>query len=297
MLESVWFRDVAQPGSAHAWGAWGRRFKSSRPDHSSLETSQLARVLLTNDDGIHSPGIIALENAFSQLAEVTVVAPNREMSATSHSLTIHRPVRYEEVGSHKFAVDGTPADCVLLALNYLLPAKPDLVVSGINKGPNLGRDIGYSGTVAAAIEAAYHDIPAFAISLATRTELRFEEAAQFAVSLASKMQNEPLAAGILLNVNVPPGEIRGMRITHQGRRNIQNLVIEERDPRGRKYFWFDQRFDSSQTDDDPASDYAAIAAHYVSITPIEVDRTGYGLAENIAHWPDSLSKEKVEQVS
>jgi 5'-nucleotidase len=111
------------------------------------------------------------------------------------------------------------------------------------------------------------------------------------------MKNEPLAAGILLNVNVPSGEIRGVRITYQGRRNIQNLVIEERDPRGRKYFWFDQKFDPSQTDEDPASDYAAIAAHQVSITPIGVDRTGYDLAENIAHWPESLSKQKVEHVS
>ena len=161
-------------------------------------------------------GLLPWKTPSQELAEVTVVAPNREMSATSHSLTIHRPVRYEEVGSTKFAVDGTPADCVLLALNYLLPVRPDLVVSGINKGPNLGRDIGYSGTVAAAIEAAYHDIPAFAISLATRTELRFEEAAHFAVSLALKMQNEPLAAGILLNVNVPSGEIRGVRITLPG---------------------------------------------------------------------------------
>jgi len=257
----------------------------------------LIRVLLTNDDGVHSSGIVVLENAFSKIAEVTVVAPSREMSATSHSLTIHRPIRYEEVGPRKFAVDGTPADCVLLALNYLLPVRPDLVVSGINKGPNLGRDIDYSGTVAAAIEAVFHDIPAFAISSATRTEFRFEEAAQFAVSLALKMRDEPLAAGILLNVNVPPGEIMGVRITCQGRRNIQNLVIEERDPRGRKYFWFDQKFDPSQTDEDPGSDYAAIAARYVSMTPIKVDRTGCDLAETIAHWPDSLSKEKVGQIS
>ncbi|MFN8008466.1 MAG: 5'/3'-nucleotidase SurE [Terriglobia bacterium] len=257
----------------------------------------MIRLLLTNDDGILSPGIIALEHAFAKVADVTVVAPNREMSATSHALTIHRPVRYEEISHRRFAVDGTPADCVLLALNYLLPVRPDLVISGINKGPNLGRDVGYSGTVAGAIEAAYHDLPAFAISLAARSELRFEEAAQFAVLLAQKMRQEPLANGMLLNVNVPAGEIRGVRITVQGKRNIQNLVIEERDPRGRKYFWFDQRYDPSPTDEDPASDYAAIAAHCVSITPIEVDRTGYGLAESMAHWPEQLSKEKVENLS
>ena len=256
----------------------------------------MKKVLLTNDDGVYSPGIHALENAFSKIAEATVVAPIREMSATSHSLTIHRPIRYEELGPRKFAVDGTPADCVLLALNYLLPVRPDLVVSGINRGPNLGRDIGYSGTVAAAIEAIYHDVPAFAISLAARGNSLFEDAAQFAVSLALKMLKEPLAAGTLLNVNVPPGDIKGVRITSQGRRNIQNLVIEERDPRGRKYFWFDQKFDPSQTDEDPDSDYAAVANRHISITPIKVDRTGYDLAETIAHWPDSLSNEKVGQI-
>ncbi len=253
----------------------------------------MAEILVTNDDGVHSEGIISLATALSSLGRVTTVAPAREMSATSQSLTLHHPIRYQELGPGRYSVEGTPTDCVILALHHILPSRPDIVVSGINTGPNLGRDIGYSGTVAGAVEAANHDIPAFAISLGARNHLRYKEAALFAASLAERILNEPLPAGTILNVNVPPGEIKGVRITCQGHRNIRNLVVESRDPRGRNYYWFDQELSIAESERDSALDYAAGAAGLVSITPLKIDRTGFDVAETIAHWPGALFKEKI----
>jgi 5'-nucleotidase len=252
----------------------------------------LAEILLTNDDGIHSPGIQVLVKAVSRLGHVTVVAPDREKSATSQSLTLHYPIRFEAVGPQQYAVEGTPADCVILALHHILQAKPDLVISGINRGPNLGRDVAYSGTVAGALEAANHEIPAFAMSLAVRQEPRFEPAAEFATSLADKILETPLSPGSILNVNVPAGNIKGVRVTFQGRRNVRNLVVESLDPRGRKYFWLDQDLAvTTGGEEDPASDYLAVAEGFVSITPLKIDRTNYDLAEFISDWPGTLQKE------
>jgi 5'-nucleotidase len=250
----------------------------------------LAEILLTNDDGIHSSGILALAESLSRLGRVTIVAPDREVSASSQSLTLNRPIRYEELAPGRYAVDGTPTDCVILGVHYLLPVRPDLVISGINRGPNLGRDISYSGTVAGAVEAANHDIPAFAISLAARKDFRFEQSAQFAAMLAEKMLAESLSADTVLNVNVPETAIRGVRITVQGRRNIRDLVVENCDPRGRKYFWFDQDLTQPNKDEHPAADFVAVQEGYISITPLRLDRTSYDAAESISHWPETLFK-------
>ncbi|MCI0423943.1 MAG: 5'/3'-nucleotidase SurE [Acidobacteria bacterium] len=252
----------------------------------------MAEILLTNDDGVHSPGILILAEALSRLGRVTAVAPDRERSATSQSLTLHDPIRCEAVADGRYSVSGTPTDCVILAIHHLLPARPDLVVSGINRGPNLGKDIGYSGTVAGAVEGANHDIPSFAISLAAWSEFRFEPAAQFAASLAEKILEAPLPQGSILNVNVPP-TFKGVRITCQGKRNIRNLIVESKDPRGRKYFWLDQDLNLPGTEENPASDYLAVAEGYVSLTPLRIDRTNYDLAELMANWPASLFKEAI----
>jgi 5'/3'-nucleotidase len=266
------------------------------PAFGSLAASglnSLAEILLTNDDGVHAPGIVILADALSKVGRVTVVAPDREKSASSQSLTLHDPIRCDAVAERRYSVSGTPSDCVILALHYLLPKRPDLVISGINRGPNLGRDIGYSGTVAGAVEGANHDIPAFAVSLAMSTEYQYEAAAQFSASLAEKMLESPLPKGSILNVNVPAPPIKGVRITVQGKRNIRNLIVENTDPRGRKYFWLDQDLHMPEAEENPASDYLAVTEGYVSLTPLRIDRTNYDLAETMATWPAPLFKETI----
>ena len=256
----------------------------------------MKQILLTNDDGIHSAGLLALAKAFSVIGDVTLVAPDRERSASSQSLSLHRPVRYEEIATGRFAVDGTPTDCVLIALHHIMPVPPDLVVSGINRGWNLGHDIAYSGTVSAAMEAANHDIPAVAISMSSRDELKLNEAAEFAVTLAKKMWSEPLAKGFILNVNLPSKEAQGVRLTRQGHRNVQTLVVENRDPRGRKYFWFDQELQTEGLDEGPEVDYMAVKAGYVSVTPLKIDRTAADCFSQLSTWPGVLFKEKIGSI-
>jgi 5'-nucleotidase len=254
----------------------------------------LAEILLTNDDGIYSEGINVLAEALSLVGRVIVVAPDRERSASSQSLTLHRPIRYQEIGPRRYSVEGTPTDCIIIALHHILPALPDLVVSGINKGANLGHDIGYSGTVSAAMEAANYDISSFAISLASRQEFKFNEAGQFAVALAEKILSNPLPPGLILNVNVPNHEIKGVRITRQGHRNVRNLIVENIDPRGRKYFWLDQELEPEGRQGSPDSDYMAINEGYISVTPLRIDRTGIDMVDKIERWPETLFKEKID---
>ena len=197
-------------------------------------------ILLANDDGIHSDGIIALENSLQQVGEVYTVAPDREQNSMSHALTLHRPLRVLDMGPRRFAVDGTPTDCVKLALTGLLPVRPDLVVSGINKGPNLGDDIIYSGTVSAAIEGALLGIPAIAVSLVTFENFQFQVAAEFTATLVSRIQERGMPLETLLNVNVPPlpkEQIKGWRLTRQGKRHYSENIVERTDPRGKKYYW------------------------------------------------------------
>jgi 5'-nucleotidase len=246
----------------------------------------MKRILVTNDDGIHAEGLKALEQALLPLGEVSVVAPDREMSATSQSISVHTPLRVHAFDARHYAVTGTPADAVVLAIYRLLPAKPDLVVSGINPGGNLGENVVYSGTVAAAMEAALHGVPSFAISLATRKYLDFSVAASFAAQLATKVLAEGLPPGIMLNVNIPRGEVHGVRITRQSQKISQNVVHEKQDPRGRPYYWLDETMRLEIAE--PDSDYAAIRAHEISITPLQVDRTDYSRLPRFADWLPAL---------
>ena len=245
------------------------------------------RILVTNDDGILAPGLKALEEGLKALGEVTVVAPDYERSATSQAITIHAPLRVRALDEQHYAVSGTPADSIILALHLILKDKrPDLVVSGINPGANLGENVIYSGTVAAALEATLHGVPAMAISYASRKHTDFLHSAAFAAQLAAKVLEEGLPPGVMLNVNVPRGEVRGVRITSQSRKITQNVIFENKDPRGRSYYWQDETvaFDDAE----PDSDYAAILAQEISITPLQADRTDYASLNLLSGWLKEL---------
>jgi len=244
------------------------------------------RILVTNDDGILAPGLKALEEGLKALGEVTVVAPDYERSATSQGITIHAPLRVHTYDAHHYATSGTPADSVILALHLIMKEKPDLVVSGINPGANLGENVIYSGTVAAALEATLHGVPAIAMSSASRKDFDYRSSVQFAALLAAKVLEEGLPPGIMLNVNVPRGDIHGVRVTRQSRKITQNVIFENKDPRGRSYYWQDETvaFDNVE----PDSDYEAILANEISITPLQVDRTDYGSLNHLSAWLPSL---------
>lgn len=243
----------------------------------------MPRILVTNDDGYFSQGIAALAGALEAVGEVTVVAPASEQSATAHSLTLTRPLRARKVAERRYTVDGTPTDCVLLALTKILPERPDIVVSGINHGANLGDDVTYSGTVAGALEASVYKLPGIAVSLTAR-EGDFTHAANFAADLTAQVLKaqglkEGLPEGTILNVNVPPGEIRGARLTHQGVVSATSEIIEGVDPRGRAYYWIGVQKVSWK--EDRGSDYAAIGEGLVSITPLRIDMTDYRTLETL----------------
>ncbi len=247
-------------------------------------------ILVSNDDGIQSEGILALEKKLQRLGEVYTVAPDRVQSSMSHAITLHRPLRVKEVGPRRFAVDGTPTDCVKLALTGLLPSKPALVVSGINIGPNLGDDIIYSGTVSAAVEGTLLEVPAIAVSLVTMQNSSFEVAAEFAGKLAARVLEKGLPLGTLLNVNVPPlpaQEVKGWRLTRQGKRRYIEQVEERIDPRGEKYYWIGG--DDLGFDKEDGTDCMAIHEGYISVTPLQVDMTNYRSFQEIKAlmfpWP------------
>ncbi|HXG65324.1 MAG TPA: 5'/3'-nucleotidase SurE [Blastocatellia bacterium] len=240
----------------------------------------MKRILVTNDDGIHSAGIIALAEALRPLGEVFVVAPAHEMSAASRSLTLMRPLRIDKIDDCHYAVDGTPADCVTLAMNYVLKSgPPDLVVSGINKGGNLGDDVMYSGTVAGAMEASIYGLPGIAVSLVKRVDFDFRPGAEFAAELARRVLGDGLPRGTVLNVNVPPGPIRGVRVTRQGTKIIKPTIIEGTDPRQRKYYWIGE--ESLTWNEEAGTDYEALRHGLVSITPLRNDMTDYGTLEEM----------------
>lgn len=232
----------------------------------------MARILVTNDDGIHSEGLIVLARTLERLGEVTVVAPSHEMSAASHSLTLTRPLRIDRVDRRHYAVDGTPTDCVTLAITHILrESRPDIVLSGINRGPNLGDDTTYSGTVAGALEASIHGVPGIAVSLVTRTDFNFRHAAEFARRIAERVLSDGLPSGTLLSINVPPGPVKGARITRQGRKNVRPMVLEGLDPRQRPYYWIGE--DEIVWPEEKGTDYAAVVEGLVSITPLRNDLT------------------------
>lgn len=247
-------------------------------------------ILLSNDDGIHADGIAALEISLRPLGDIYTVAPEREQSATSHALTLHRPLRARELAPRRIAVDGTPTDCVKLALTGLLPVRPDLIVAGINRGPNLGDDMLYSGTVSAAVEGALLGVPAIAVSLAAFDNHDFRPAAQFTTALIERLRQRGIAPDLLLNVNVPPlapEKIKGWRFTRQGKRHYSENIVERVDPRGKKYYWIGGD-DLGFTHDD-GTDCVAIHEGYVSVTPLQADMTNYELLRNAPvsqfNWP------------
>ncbi len=242
-------------------------------------------ILVTNDDGINSEGIRALATALDSLGEVQVVAPDREQSATSHSITLDRPLRVTRREDGQISVEGTPTDCVLLATNSLLTRRPLLVVSGINHGPNLGDDVTYSGTVAAAMEGLLLGIPSMAISLSTTPGTHhFATAAAFARRIAAKVLEEGTPNASLLNINVPnlpEGEIAGVRITQLGKRLYVDSVIEKTDPRGRPYFWIGG---SPSWETTKNTDHAAILDRFVSVTPIHLELTDFKAVVEMENW-------------
>ena len=241
------------------------------------------RLLLSNDDGISSEGLRALEEALAALATVYVVAPDREQSAASHALTLHRPLRVQELGERRWAVDGTPTDCVNLAVNGILRReRPDLIVSGINRGSNLGDDITYSGTVSAAMEGTLLGIPSIAVSLAGRERFDFSAAASFTAELVQALEGQKMPRDTLLNVNVPPlprALIKGVMLTRQGKRRFGDMIVEKLDPRGRKYYWIGG--DELGFIDDEGTDFAAIARDMISISPLHLDLTNYASFEEM----------------
>jgi 5'-nucleotidase len=243
------------------------------------------RVLVTNDDGYRSEGIHALAAALRRLGDVTIVAPVEEASAIGHALTLRRPLRLDPVKDGVYAVDGTPTDCVNVAITQVFAGElPDLVVSGINKGYNLGDDITYSGTVAGALEGALLGIPSLAVSLrATRGEYDFSFAARAAAVLADAMLRSPLPPRTFLNVNVPKGQPRGYRTTVQAKRNHITSVAERQDPKGRSYFWIEEGQNEWEPHD--KSDYQAVRDGYVSVTPLHPDLTSYSALKAVEDLP------------
>jgi len=245
------------------------------------------RILITNDDGIHSEGIAALEAALAPIGDVFVVAPESEQSGASHSLTLARPLRIRKVDERHWTVDGTPTDCVTLALNLILPAekRPHICASGINHGPNLGDDATYSGTVAGAMEATILGLPGIAFSLDATQDLDFAESTRLAREITSKAINEGLPDGTLLNVNIPKGVPKGIRITRQGLKVARPVISEHIDPRGKPYYWIGEVREGFRAEG--GTDFEAVDEDYVSVTPMRSDLTDNNAIEILHNWSDN----------
>jgi len=242
-------------------------------------------ILISNDDGIHARGLRVLAEALSSLGEVWVVAPDRDQSAASHSLTLHRPLRVTRVAQHWYSVDGTPTDCVALAVMGMMKRKFDLVASGINLGGNMGDDVTYSGTVSAAFEATLLGLPAFAISLVTDGRADFTAAGRAAALVSQLIIKNGLPANTLLNVNVPnlrPSAIKGVAITQQGRRHYGEIIVRKVDPRGKAYYWIGGKEPSWEPSEE--SDYAAVMSGCISVTPLHLDLTNPAALDEVRQW-------------
>jgi 5'-nucleotidase len=247
----------------------------------------MARILVTNDDGIYSEGIRKLAEALRPVGEVIIVAPDREQSAASHALTLNRPLRLLELGKDEWIVDGTPTDCVNLAvLKLLKEARPAIVVSGINFGPNLGDDVTYSGTISAAFEGALLDIPSIAFSALVGKGFSFDPCATFAAELTRIVLEGPREPRIVLNVNFPTREFRGVRVTRLGNRIYSEGVIERLDPRGRKYYWIGGEQPTWHPGE--GTDFEAVQNGYVSITPLHLDLTHHDSIPRLKHLEEIL---------
>lgn len=245
------------------------------------------RILITNDDGYHSEGIIALENALSEIGDCYVVAPASEMSGASHSLTLSRPLRIRQIDARHWTVDGTPTDCVTLALNQILPEneRPIICVSGINHGANLGDDATYSGTVAGAMESTILGVPGLAFSLVANRNHDFTESAKFAKQITQKALKEGLPKNTLLNINVPKGVPQGIRITKQGFKDARPVISEHIDPRGKAYYWIGEVRSGFHAEG--GTDFEAIDEGFVSITPMRSDLTNHSAIEILESWNEN----------
>lgn len=246
--------------------------------------SEKVRILITNDDGIHSEGIAALEEALSEIGDIYVIAPASEMSGASHSLTLARPLRIRQIDERHWTVDGTPTDCVLLALNQILTPEqmPHICASGINHGPNLGDDATYSGTVAGALEATILGVPGLAFSLAVGRSHDFTESAKVAKELTIKALAEGIPKETLLNVNIPKGVPKGVRLTTQGYKMARPIVSEHIDPRGKSYYWIGEQREGFRAQGN--TDFEAVAEGFVSVTPMRADLTNYKALEELKNW-------------
>ncbi|MBB3189584.1 5'/3'-nucleotidase SurE [Halomonas cerina] len=248
----------------------------------------MRRLLLSNDDGVHAPGLRALHDALIAHARLRVVAPDRDKSGASNSLTLTRPLALTAMENGFYSVDGTPADCVYLGVNGVWDERPDLVISGINHGGNLGDDVLYSGTVAAAMEGRSLGMTAIAMSL--MGSRHFDSAGRVAASLVGAADQLSLPPRSLLNVNVPDlpwSEIRGFRVTRLGFRGPASQPVEVRDPRGRKRYWIAPV--SENADDGPDTDFAAVENGYVSITPLQTDLTQHAACDDVQDWLNAFT--------
>jgi 5'-nucleotidase len=243
------------------------------------------RILISNDDGVHAPGLSALAQEMSTIADTIVIAPDRNRSGASNSLTLNRPLRIKALDNGSYSVEGTPTDCVHLALTGFLDCKVDMVVSGINDGGNLGDDILYSGTVAAAMEGRFLGLPAIAFSVVGDNIQHFDVAAEIARMLVLKIETTLLPSQTILNVNIPDlpmDQIKGIQVTRLGTRHGAEPTIKEYDPKGRPIYWIGPP--GKESDAGPGTDFYAISQQYVSITPLHLDMTHYKVFERLAGW-------------
>jgi 5'-nucleotidase len=243
------------------------------------------RILLTNDDGIDSPALAQLRRVLAPFGHVITIAPDRNQSASSQSLTLHRPLRIHGRGEDEYSVDGTPTDCVLVAFHGELGEPPDFVVSGINHGPNMGEDVFYSGTVAAAIEGVLQGVPGVAASLVTRERTDFRDAADAVGRILRQVLARGLTRRMLLNINVPfrpLAEVRGVRVTRLGTRVYADTLVRNVDPRGRDYFWIGGEDPVWRPDE--GTDFHTVDAGYVSVTPLQLELTDHALRADMAEW-------------
>lgn len=247
------------------------------------------KILISNDDGVHAPGLAMLASELAKIAEIVVVAPDRNRSGVSNSLTLDQPLRVVSTSNGFYSVTGTPTDCVHVAVTGLLQEMPDMVVSGINEGSNLSDDVLYSGTVAAATEGRFLGLPSIAVSLAGPRCEHYDTAARVAKMLVEHLRKSPLSADTILNVNVPDlpyTELKGIQVTRLGTRHIAEPTIKATDPRGRKIYWIGAP--GLEQDAGPGTDFYAVSSGYVSITPLQLDLTHYKIIDELSTWVQPL---------
>jgi 5'-nucleotidase len=246
-------------------------------------------ILLSNDDGVFAQGLAELHNQLTKEHNVTVIAPDRNCSGASNALSLQQPLRIEKMSNGFYAVNGTPSDCVHLGVNSFLDKDPELVISGINHGANLGDDVIYSGTVAAATEGRYMGLPAIAVSLCAHNSTHFATAATIVCDIIRHLRQHPLAADQILNINVPDlpyEQIKGIKVTRQGRRHRAKSMLKAQDPRGKDIFWYGPV--GAEQDAGPGTDFHAISAGYCSVTPLSVDMTAHQSLDDVRQWINKI---------